>query len=176
MSARANRINIDLGAYKQRWLDYCAAHHTTPSRAFKQVVAKLTAEEGEALAANAVAMAAGKLRKQVTLRQDEALFIASEARRIGLSESQWIVALVRAQMVAQPQLGKVELAALGQSNLALLAIGRNLNQIARACNGGRYPSDKELTRVLDALQVRLQQHVQQVAAVMAANLARWRRP
>jgi len=176
MSARANRINIDLGAYKQRWVDYCAAHQTTPSRAFKQVVAKLTADGGQAPATEAVAAPTGKLRKQVTLRQEEAVFVATEARRIGLRESQWIVALVRAQLTAQPQLGQVELAALGQSNLALLAIGRNLNQIARACNSGSIPTDQELTCVLEAMQARLQQHVQQVAAVMAANLARWRRP
>jgi len=139
------------------------------------VVAKLTADGGQAPATEAVAAPTGKRRKQITLRQDEATFVALQAQRIGLSEPQWVVALIRPQMRAQPQFGQVELAVLGQSNLALLAIGRNLNQIARACNGGAMPTDQELSRVLAALQARLQQHVQQVAAVMAASLARSRR-
>ena len=40
---RPNRINIDLQVYKQPWLDYCKAHAISPSEAFRQIVAKLTA-------------------------------------------------------------------------------------------------------------------------------------
>lgn len=56
------------------------------------------------------------------------------ARQVGMRDVRWIAALVRASMQNQPQLGQRELEVLGRSHLALLAIGRNQNQLARAAN------------------------------------------
>ena len=52
----------------------------------------------------------------------------------GGSRAGWIVRAVRAALTREPELGAEELRVLGESNRELLAIGRNLNQIARRLN------------------------------------------
>ena len=173
MAVRPNRINIDLGPYKQRWLDYCRAHGVTPSGAFRQVVAKLTQARDSADTSIAV-VDGNKLRKQITLSPSEAAYVAGAARREGKNGGQWIAALIRVQMEHQPQLNRSELELLAKSNLALLTIGRNLNQIARALNAGADANAAELITVLHALRTQITCHVDAVADLVASNLSRWR--
>ncbi|WP_373987785.1 hypothetical protein [Duganella sp. BuS-21] len=188
MTSRPNRINIDLGAYKQRWLDYCHAHQVTPSAAFRQVVAKLTeaqlvddANGTDAVSQNKNSKQQGtrepvrKIRRQLLLTVDEAEFIRMAARHQGLSELRWMIALLRSVMHGGPQLGPIEMEALGKSNLALLSIGRNLNQIARALNAQQAVEHVALIAVLGALRVQFTTHIDEVAVVLSRNAARWSR-
>jgi hypothetical protein len=73
-----------------------------------------------------------------------------------------------------PQLGQQELEGLARSNLHLLAIGRNLNQLARAANQGA-PSERHgRADGIEAVRATVTEHTALVARVMAANVARWR--
>lgn len=80
--------------------------------------------------------------------------------------------LLRAHIRALAPLPRAELAALKEAVVALGAIGRNLNQIARAANSGRTAvtparADLEaLLRVCEALRV----HVKEL---LKANLESW---
>jgi hypothetical protein len=174
--ARPNRINIDLQGYKQPWLDYCKARGVTPSEAFRQVVAKLTAagaaiEAGKELAKDE----RQKVRKEVRLTKSELAHANALAERDGFSLNRWIVALINARLHGTPQLGQQELEVLGRSNLHLHAIGRNLNQLARAANRGVSIQDHGRGDVIEALRAVVKDHTAQVARVMAANVARWQR-
>jgi hypothetical protein len=171
--SRTGRINIDLGAFKARWLSYCAAHNVTPSQAFRQVVAKLTADDGPSAAPGVVEQGQRKIRKVIRLTPDEIAKITVRASADGYSVSRWLVALIRARVYAAPQLGQPELAGLAKSNLLLLAVGRNLNQIARAVNvtgatNRRVPDDK-----IAELRAIITDHTDLVAAVLARNMERW---
>jgi hypothetical protein len=173
-TARPNRINIDLQAYKQPWLDYCEARGVTPSEAFRQVVAKLTAadaagEPGKELAKDE----RQKVRREVRLTKSELAHANALAARDGFSLNRWIVALINARLHGTPQLGQHELEALGRSNLHLHAIGRNLNQLARAANRGVSIQGHGRGDVIEALRAVVKDHTAQVARVMAANVARW---
>lgn len=175
MTIRPNRINIDLGAYKQRWLDYCAAQQITPSAAFRQVVAKLT-EEPASPRAGAVQAANGtKVRREIGLSAEEASFVRDRARSIGMSEQRWMISLLRGAMRREPQLSAAELALLGKSNLALLTIARQLQQIAGAMRAGQHQGNTALLNVLSALHVQLTDHIDSVAQLLANNAARWSR-
>jgi len=174
MAGRPNRINIDLGVYKQPWLQYCQAQGVTPSQAFRQVVARLTAPPREANGPVVQASRGPRIRKQLRLTAGEQAYVAARARQQGFRDTDWIVALVRAHMTQQAQLGQVEVRLLGQSNQVLLGIGRNLNQIARALNGGQPVAAAALAFQLNALRTQLVAHVDSTAKLLADNLARWR--
>lgn len=176
MSGRPNRINIDLGVYKQPWLAYCAAHRVTPSQGMRQVVAHLTAEPASEPSPSATAAHGPRVRKQLTLSAGEFSHVSRCARRQGFRETAWIIALIRAHMLRAPQLGQTELELLGRSNLVLLGIGRNLNQIARALNSGIPVPGAELVPVLKALRIQLSAHVDTTAKVLSSNLSRWSLP
>jgi predicted DNA binding CopG/RHH family protein len=133
---RPNRISVDLQEYKQPWLDYCKARGITPSAAFRQIVAKLTNGNDAMERPVTHAVARKKVRVELRLTKAEIATVSEMARREGFSATRWIVALINARVYATPQLGQRELETLARSNLQMLAIGRNLNQLARAANAG----------------------------------------
>lgn len=169
MGNRLNRINIDLGQYKQAWVEHCRARAESPSAVLRQLIAGVLAEVPAAV----TPQTAGKIRKQLLLTAEESVYVNTAAQRAGMRDGRWVVALIRARMGRQVQLGQAELALLGKSNLALLAIGRNLNQLARAAHSGPAPVT-ELVPVLGALRVQLSSHVDSVARLLAVNQEYWR--
>jgi hypothetical protein len=175
-AARPNRMNIDLQGYKQPWLDYCKARGVTPSEAFRQVVAKLTAANSNDQAApvEATDEPVAKIRREIRLTSAEVRRAEVLAEQAGFSLNRWIVALVRARLDGSHQLGQHELEALARSNLQMLAIGRNLNQLAKVANGGVAGVGPALAPVIEALNQVVTKHAQKVSAVMAMNVARWR--
>jgi len=169
---RPHRINIDLGDFKKPWLSYCKARQVTPSAAFRQIVATLMKTSGELPPKDASAAPTGKMRMQITLTGEEAKFVAACALAEGYSATRWLIALLQARMGNGPQFGQYELEALGRSNLALLALGRNLNQIARSLNaGGALP--QELVSLSYRIETAICSHTAQVSQTIARNLERW---
>ncbi len=177
-TARPTRMNVDLQHYKQAWIDYCRSRNTTPSEAFRQVVAKLTAgaplEDTPAL--NDEAGGEPKVRKEIRLSQQEFELAEAIAVREGFSVPRWIVALVRARLNGSAQLGQRELAEFARSNLQLMAIGRNLKQVAKEINSGSDRLNEVLPEQIEVLQATLMDHTRVVSQVLASNLKRWVRP
>lgn len=171
---RPNRINIDLQNYKQAWLDYCKAHRVTPSAAFRQIVAKLT--RGGITAEQPVAqdLVSKKVRVELRLTKGEVATASEIAHREGFSLTRWIVALINARLSGNPQLGQREFEMLARSNLQMLAIGRNLNQLARAANAGVSITRAGGADIIEALRTAVLRHAEYVAAVITRNSARWR--
>lgn len=174
--SRPNRINIDLGPYKQRWVAYCALHQLTPSAAFRQVVAKLTEnleraeEHGEPLATPPATV---KHRKEIGLTDAELRFVEACAKAEGFSTTRWIIALIQARMGNGAQFGQYELAALGKSNLMLLTIARQLRQIAGLQQGPTDGAMPDLLPVVAEVRIRIANHTAEVAQAIARNIERW---
>jgi hypothetical protein len=78
-------------------------------------------------------------RVSVRLRADDLLFLRERARARELPTSTYISYLIRSHLRAQAPLPHLELAALKRSVAEIGAIGRNLNQIARAVNQQQWP-------------------------------------
>jgi len=173
MANRPNRINIDLGPYKQPWVALCRAEGQLPSDLLRQIVAKLLQQHGKSPEVPPLGEER-KIRKEISLTPTEAAHIAAAALAEGKSDAQWIVALVQIHMGLQPQLSTDEVLVLARSNLRLLSIGRNLNQLARTLNTSSADDATELVSVLQALRIQLTSHVDGVAAMVSSNLARWR--
>ena len=172
MSTRPNRINIDLGSYKEPWLAHCAAHGTTPSAAFRLIVAKLLMGTTQTQAMPEPST--GKtVRKEIRLTASEAHMAQAQAYREGYSLPRWLVALVRARLSRTAQLGQHELELLAKSNMQLLAIGRNLNQLTRTQHARPDQTTASLLIIMTPLRAVIDQHTSQVAQLIAANTARW---
>jgi hypothetical protein len=178
---RPTQITMDLLGYKQPWLDWCKSQGVTPSEAFRRVVARLVAAKSkdavtdQALAAIVIGEPQKPTaRKEITLTASEMAHVEALAAAEGFSATKWIVALIRARLTGTGQYGQRELELLAQSNLQLLAIGRNLNQVARALNST--PQDRTVYRIalIDALRAHIKAHTKLVSNAMAANVHRWR--
>lgn len=173
---RDTRITVDLLENKQAWLDYCEARGTTPSAAFRQIVQSLLTKQSDppALAVAADEPEKATVRKKISLTPSEAAHVEAVAQAEGFSSTRWIVALIRSRLTQAPQFGQQELEALAQSNLQLLKIGRNLNQVAKALNTSPEAHRAFKVDAIEKLQGWIERHAKTVSAAMTANLDRWR--
>lgn len=111
-------------------------------------------------------------RVSIRLRAEDLLLLRERATARDLPASTYISYLVRSHLQAQAPLPTGELAALKRSVAEIGAIGRNINQIARAVNQQQWPSGpdpavlSEMTRVLMAMRAHIK-------ALLNANLASW---
>ncbi|MDB5916491.1 MAG: hypothetical protein JWR40_725 [Massilia sp.] len=115
-----------------------------------------------------------KIRREILLARSELSEAEAIASREGFSLTRWIVALISARPDATPQLGQREIEVLARSNLQMLAIGRNLNQIARAANAGSFKGRSGSADAIEELHSAVMQHARQVVKAISANVARWR--
>jgi predicted HicB family RNase H-like nuclease len=172
-------LSVRLGReLKQLWVEHCTKHGTTPSSGIQQVKRHLTAKSGQAMLSGKrteIQEHADRTRRrlEVRLTASEHSSIQDSARQEGVSSNQWVINLIRVNLVARPQLGMEELRVLGESNSRLLALGRNLNQIARQINTNPVAHERLKTEQIEALSRHITTHTAQVANVMRANIDRW---
>jgi hypothetical protein len=116
-------------------------------------------------------VASGRL--SIRLRSDDLLLLRERAKAREMPTSTYVSPLIRSHLHLLAPLPTAELVVLKRSVAEISAIGRNLNQIARAFNQGE-PSDaaskadlRALLRALTGLRVH-------VKALINANLVSWR--
>jgi hypothetical protein len=112
-----------------------------------------------------------KSRMEIRLTASERQALTRRAEEEGMTAQQWLIGLVRSNLARRPQFGMHELNALGESNYQLLAIGRNLNQIAKHLNEGL--PEQVTPAILEKLRAKIRAHVDIVSKVMRGNLERW---
>lgn len=99
--------------------------------------------------------------------------VDEQAGRLGWRRNTWIANVVRTSALRDPRPTSSELAALNRGNAELLAIGRNLNQIARAMHrDDRYKESVTLERI-DQLRRVIVEHVESQQALLIAVQNRW---
>ena len=111
-------------------------------------------------------------RVSVRLRAGDLLLLRERARARGLPTSTYISFLVRSHLRAQAPLPNEELAVLKRSVAEIGAIGRNVNQIARAVNQQQWPSGPDAKVLLEMIRVLTEMHTR-IKALVNANLASW---
>lgn len=118
---------------------------------------------------------APKKAVKLLLTQDEHATLSAIADDRECSVQFWIVSLVRAALTRGVTVGGKELQALGESNYQLMAIGRNLNQIAHQINADPKRNLSLVTSsMIEALASKLLEHRKLVSGVVMANSHRWR--
>jgi hypothetical protein len=172
---RDGRITIDLLDYKSPWVEHCKTNGTTPSEAFRLVVAKVVgAPEHELEEPAAASQKTGKIRKQVRLTSKECRDAEALAASEGFSLTRWIAALVRARLGQGAQLGQFELEHLARSNLQILALGRTLNQLARVANANPQALQSYQAKQIAQTATLVKEHANVVSKVIQSNVNQWR--
>lgn len=122
-------------------------------------------------AAEPVEQVARGARLYVRLRPEDHLLLRERATARGIAAATYASFLLRAHLRAVTPMPDRELEELKRSVAALSAIGRNLNQIARAANQGRVvgPSVADLKHLLRACEA-LREHIK---GLVNANTASW---
>lgn len=169
-------LSVELPAdEKKRWQEYCRAQKRTPSAMTRLVIGHLLNKHvnnsDRQCHEREDQPDYTRVRMELRLTHSELEAVKDIAKEAGASPNQWVANLVRSYITRKPQLGMEELAVIAESNARLLAIGRNLNQIARALNKGEanVPRLVEPSELADEITA----HVKAVSAVIRSNLERW---
>ncbi len=112
-----------------------------------------------------------KKRVEIRLTRSELDAVDTRAKAESCSRQAWLVNVVRGTLTKQPQAGMREIESLGESNYQLLAIGRNLNQIAKRLNEGH--PDVLTVKYIERLRDEIRAHAEKVSKVMGASIERW---
>ena len=177
MPTRLTSISADLGTLKAPWVAWCAQQQITPSDALRQILTTVLSQTppGRSVIRTTLPHRAERVTKRMELRltPSEHAALVARANAEGSHPSTWVVAMVRTLLTQQPTLLPPARDALARSNQQLLAIGRNLNQIAKALNSS--PRDRTALRaeLLTALSTRIQTHTSLVSDVLRRTLERW---
>jgi predicted transcriptional regulator len=175
---RSPILSVRLGQdVKERWEAYCAALGKAPSTTIKEAIEqqlekavklpliKIYQQNGE------VAGREPKVRFEVLMTQSEKAALVERANLEKCSPRRWIIDAIRAGLTREPQFGMKEIEALGESNYQLLAIGRNLNQVAKAMNENR--RDAVTIESIERLREIIDAHTDKVSIAIRASLERW---
>lgn len=111
-------------------------------------------------------------RLYVRLRTEDRLLLRERAAARGMAAATYVSVLVRAHLRALAPLPRDELLALKRTVAELGAIGRNLNQIARAANQGGLPTGPGREHLRGMLKV-CEGLRDNVKALIRANLVSW---
>ncbi len=110
-------------------------------------------------------------RIMVRLLPDDQRLLRERSAARGMPAATYVSVLVRAHLHQLAPLPTAELSALKQVTAELGAVGRNLNQIAKAANQGRVagPSREDLRALLRACEA-IRAHV---GGLLVTNLSSW---
>jgi Bacterial mobilisation protein (MobC) len=112
---------------------------------------------------------------RVTVRFTKAegriLLKLSSAR--GLKRSAYLSGLFRAQATGEPYFTDDEIGSLRDANRQLAAVGRNVNQIAKALNTSLDQTDMAKAVEYEQMKALIEAHRQEVKALIRANLKSW---
>ncbi len=174
---RTTTVTVDLGELKAPWQTWCEQQGVTPSHALRNALRQ--AIDRRATGTSAPRLRLSPKRERATARIELNLTISELAalKRMagheGYVPTKWLVAMVRTKLTGQPQVGQPELETLARSNQQLLALGRNLNQIAKVLNAAPQNRAAFRVEVITELSRVIQAHTKKVSDVLRGTVERW---
>jgi predicted DNA binding CopG/RHH family protein len=120
---------------KTRFQSLASAQGLSESELLRQVVLNSLGENGSTVApVDPDPKKSDTKRMTIRLARFLTEAVKLRAKSKSMAPSRWISALVQSNILKQPVMGDIELQGLRTSNRELAAIGRNINQIAKALN------------------------------------------
>lgn len=168
-----DRITLRLPPDLVRRFDAAAAGQGGRSRLLRRLMEAAAQAPLPAVEPPPAAGRTGKLT--LRLAESDLAALEAEAAALGLSRTQWAVALIRRRLHGRPQLSRPEAIAFIDVQRELRRIGVNVNQIARALNTAVLEGsvlDLELAQ-LGAFQAEIAAHLDGLRHAFAGNLAYW---
>jgi hypothetical protein len=180
MGQRAKRtttVTVDLGELKAPWQAWCQAHGITPSHALRNAIRQAMDRRATRAPAPRLRVTPRKERAtariELNLTSSELAALKKMAGHEGYLPTKWLVAMVRTKLTGQPHVGQPELERLTRSNQQLLALGRNLNQIAKVLNTAPQNRTAVRVEVITELSRVIRAHTDKVSAVLRGTVERW---
>jgi hypothetical protein len=174
---RTTTVTVDLGELKAPWQAWCQDQGITPSHALRNALRQ--AMDGRATRAPAPRLRVtpkperANARMEVNLTPSELAALKKMASHEGYVPTKWVVAMIRTKLTGQPHVGQPELEGLARSNQQLLALGRNLNQIAKVLNASPQHQAAFRVEVITELSRVIQAHTKKVSDVLRGAVERW---
>ncbi len=179
MGQRAKRtttVTVDLGELKAPWQAWCQAHGITPSHALRnalrQAMDRKTPHAPPRIRVSPQRERA-TARMELNLTTSELAALKKMAGHEGYLPTKWLVAMIRTKLTGQPHVGQPELERLTRSNQQLLALGRNLNQIAKVLNTSPQNRDAFRVEVITELSRVIRTHTEKVSDLLRGTVERW---
>ncbi|MGE0642372.1 MAG: plasmid mobilization relaxosome protein MobC [Nitrospira sp.] len=173
---RTTTVTVDLGELKAPWQVWCQDHGITPSHALRNALRQ--AMDGKATQAPPRIRVTPR-KERATARMDlnlttsELAALKKMAGHEGYLPTKWVVAMIRTKLTGQPHVGQPELERLIRSNQQLLALGRNLNQIAKVLNTSPENRNAFRVEVITELSRVIRAHTDKVSDVLRGTVERW---
>jgi len=174
---RTTTITVDLGELKAPWQAWCDEHKVTPSHALRNAIRRAMDRRATRTPVPRLRVKPKRERAsariELNLTTSELTALKRMAGHEGYVPTKWVVAMVRTKLTGQPHVGQPELETLARSNQQLLALGRNLNQIAKVLNSA--PQNRAAFRVeiITELSRVIQAHTKKVSDVLRGTVERW---
>jgi len=167
---------VDMKGLRAQYVDYCKKRGLKPGPTIRESISKQLSKESVTESDRAIIPKPDKSRHGLFIRltNSEHDTLNSEAAKYNLSVNQYIIRLCRYHLTKKPQFSSSEIDALAESNIQLLALGRNLNQIARALNAEDPDEHRPTVKEIKNLSDKIYQHTHEVSNLIRANLERWK--
>lgn len=180
MGQRAKRtttVTVDLGELKAPWQAWCQEHGITPSHALRNALREAMDRRATGAPAPRLRVTPRKERAtariELNLTTSELAALKKMAGHEGYVPTKWLVAMVRTKLTGQPHVGQPELERLTRSNQQLLALGRNLNQIAKVLNTSPQNRTAFRVEVITELSRVIRAHTDKVSDLLRGTVERW---
>jgi len=171
------RVDEDL---KSLFLQKAEALNLSESELLRQVVSEFFAhaknkDEVEDVLKSVEPDAENAEIEKMTIRLPSFLVDAAKekAKAKGMATSRWIAALVQSSLMQKPVMADQALNELRTNIRELNAIGRNINQMARALNESKNNTDKVKLDNLDLLRNYLDRNIAFVRGLIRASQQAW---
>ncbi|CAB3786278.1 plasmid stabilization protein [Paraburkholderia fynbosensis] len=170
------RLCVDLGPAKPRWEAWCVLHGVTAADGVRQLVHGVLGQDespdGFAGHEGRFPVDGHRERIEVRLTHEELDAARQRALASGLTVNRWVVAVIRAQLVHEPQLGDREMRLLAESNQHLATI---VTLLGRLQAHGDARDAAHMTHMIEGARGAIDAHLRTVMQVLRANLDRWSR-
>lgn len=113
---------------------------------------------------------------RITVRMPAFVMVAMKirAKSKGMAPSRWLAALVQSNLTRHPVLTDAELQAVDSTTRELTAIGRNINQIARALNEAHFQTERVRLDRLAELAEKINKAREAIRVLVRASRNAWR--
>lgn len=171
-------LNVYLGALKLSWIDCCKALGKKPGAVLKEAIEQQLEKVKKHPTPKIFQQTKEtpdnepKIRFEILMTPSEKAAVLERANLERCSQRRWIIDAIRAGLTHEPQFNMAEIEALGESNYQLLAIGRNLNQIAKRLNEGHL--SPLVVEDIEILRKSIGVHTGVVSTAIRASLERWK--
>ncbi|SHE52226.1 mobilisation protein (MobC) [Modicisalibacter ilicicola DSM 19980] len=156
---------------KNAWAQFCKANGLRESEMLRRMIQRVA---GRVEMAEDQEVETRSRKITIRLSPTQERWLVQRARKEGYpSRTSWLTAMVLAELHREPVLADDEISALRESNRELTAIGRNLNQVARAINIEFRESEKLKQDAIEKLIERIEQHKEHVTGLLSRNMNRW---